>query len=243
MSEQRYHHGDLRRALITHALRIIDAEGIDALTIRRLAREAGVSHAAPAYHFADKSAIAIAVATEGFRIFGNALASALQVPDPQERLRTIGRAYCRFAYDHPAYYRIMFGEHSGLPKPEDETFAATAVQAFETLLKVVRPLVVGPDTTETEALQRTRAAAMVAWSIVHGTVTLWQSGIWENHTSRRWDGDLEILVEHAVDFIAQRISHFATAELSGEACTPDSFHEHVDENTIRKWAPRSSGMS
>lgn len=225
MSEQRYHHGDLRRALITHALRIIDAEGIEALTIRRLAKEAGVSHAAPAYHFADKSAIVIAVATEGFRIFGNALASALEITDPQERLRTIGRAYCRFAYDHPAYYRIMFGEHDDLPDREDERFTSTAVQAFETLLTVVRPLVVAPDMSDKEALQRTRSAAMAAWSIVHGTVTLWQSGIWKHHSPRRWDGDLEILVEHAVDFIAERIFHFQTAQLNGEVCTPDSFHE------------------
>lgn len=225
MSTRPYHHGDLRHALIEAALAIIDREGIEALTIRRLARAVGVSHAAPAHHFADKTAIVMAVATEGFRIFGDHLEHAQ--PDLNAgtagRLVAIGRAYCRFAWDHPAYYRIMFGQHKITPETGvDPEFNATALRPFSYLLDAVMPLVQRDGQSSEEHLQRARAASLVAWSGMHGTVSLWQSALMV-HPMRRWEGDVEPMVENAVRGLAHAVTIFRDGPLPAVVLTPDLF--------------------
>ncbi|MET8745293.1 TetR/AcrR family transcriptional regulator [Streptomyces sp. NPDC004728] len=100
-SERTYHHGDLRRAVLTAALDVIRTEGPGALSLRDLARRAGVSHAAPAHHFRDRTGLLTAIATEGYERFADALADA---PDLRER----GVRYVRFAVDHPAHFQVMF---------------------------------------------------------------------------------------------------------------------------------------
>src|SRR6478736_10491603 len=100
-SDRTYHHGDLRRAVLTAALDVIRTEGPGALSLRDLARRAGVSHAAPAHHFKDRTGLLTAIAAEGYALFADALADA---PDLRER----GVAYVRFAATHPAHFQVMF---------------------------------------------------------------------------------------------------------------------------------------
>src|SRR5947207_14518508 len=93
-----YHHGDLRRALIDAARRILETEGPAALSLRAVAREAGVSPAAPYHHFKDKSQLLEAVAHEGWVALDVALSAArAQAPDRRERRTGLGVAYIRFA--------------------------------------------------------------------------------------------------------------------------------------------------
>ena len=104
-----YHHGDLSRALIQAGRRILEVGGPAALSLRAVAREAGVSPAAPYHHFKDKCDLLEAVAKEGWMELGAAVAKArAQAPDVRAALTNIGVAYVCFARDNPALYRTMY---------------------------------------------------------------------------------------------------------------------------------------
>ena len=103
-----YHHGDLRRALIVAAQRLLATEGAAALSLRAVAREAGVSAAAPYHHFKDKSELLSAVAEEGWRMLTQALAEASQAATVDDGLKLALLAYVCFARDEPALYRLMY---------------------------------------------------------------------------------------------------------------------------------------
>src|SRR5665213_2209207 len=104
-----YHDGDLRRALIDAASRLLEAEGPSALSLRAVAREAGVSPAAPYHHFKDKGELLDAVAQEGWKELGAAIAKARAAsPDPRGAMTEIGVAYVCFARENLAVYRIMY---------------------------------------------------------------------------------------------------------------------------------------
>lgn len=109
-SENRpYHHGDLSRALVDAARRILEKDGPAALSLRAVAREAGVSPAAPYHHFKDKNDLLEAVAHEGWVAMDNALLEArATASDAKERMTGLGVAYVRFARDNPALYRVMY---------------------------------------------------------------------------------------------------------------------------------------
>src|SRR6476469_11193170 len=98
MTRDSYHHGDLRAVILAEASRLGAQRGADAISLRELAREAGVSHAAPAHHFTDRRGLFTALATDGFRL----LAAALT--DARPRCIEAALAYVRFALDHPGHY-------------------------------------------------------------------------------------------------------------------------------------------
>lgn len=168
-----YHHGDLKRALIDEALKLINEEGIGAVTTRALARRLGVSHAAPGHHFADREALLVELATEGFRMFADALEQSVAgEAEPARRLVMLGRAYLRFAADHPSYLRVMFarGFPQGYSPPDG--FVCQSDRAYSVLEGVVRDLTVslGGDPTPLDEL------AFGTWSLVHGMAMLWIDG-------------------------------------------------------------------
>ena len=155
-----YHHGDLRRALLDAAEALM-AEGDDDPSLRAVARRAGVSHAAPYKHFADRHALRAGVAERGFEALrgemDRAAAAAAQAP-----LRAIGRAYLGFALAHPARYRLMFGPEfaGGHGTPELDRAAQAAFDA----------LVARQPHGDTQTGDR--ATAVASWSLVHGLATL-----------------------------------------------------------------------
>jgi AcrR family transcriptional regulator len=105
-----YHHGDLREALRNAAVAILEKEGLAALSLRAVARKAGVSHAAPYRHFSNHEALLVALAVEGFEELRAAISHAAAAPnDRADRITTIGGAYMRFAAEHPALTLLMFG--------------------------------------------------------------------------------------------------------------------------------------
>jgi AcrR family transcriptional regulator len=105
-----YHHGDLRRALVEATIRLVDARGVDAFTLRAAAKLAGVSDGAPYHHFADKDSLLAAAAEAGFARLGDDMLAAAEACD-DERLHSVamGVAYVLFAAKHPAWFRLMFG--------------------------------------------------------------------------------------------------------------------------------------
>ena len=105
-----YHHGDLPRTLLKSAETILERDGIGALTMRATAREAGVSHAAPAHHFGDLSGLLTELAASGFVRFHDHLEAeaATVTPAPGERLEALSRGYVEFAKAHPGLFQLMF---------------------------------------------------------------------------------------------------------------------------------------
>ena len=165
----RYHHGDLRRALLDAALAVLTEADARALTLREVARRAGVTHAAPYRHFTDKEALLAAVAEEGFRTLTEAMRAALGAAgeDPVERVEALGVGYVKFALAHPAHFEMMFGpeltwrvEPCSLQDAADSAFdlLVASVQAGQAagVLRGEMPL----------------PFALLAWSTVHGLATL-----------------------------------------------------------------------
>jgi AcrR family transcriptional regulator len=170
---RQYHHGDLRRAVVDLALKIVDEEGVEAVTIRALAKRLGVSHAAPGHHFPDRDALLASVATEVFRRFADALeAAARDEPDPAARLIAVGVAYVRFGAQHPSYLRLMFGHGSHGDRAPPDCMAAEAARAYAALTNAVRDVVGALPETPGLADE----LAYEAWSLVHGMVMLWIDG-------------------------------------------------------------------
>lgn len=105
-----YHHGDLRRALISAGLDLLEEGGVDALSVREVARRAGVSSAAPFRHFPSRIALMTAIAEEAMRRFHQEFIAALgdaPADDPLARFRAVGVAYLRWAFRNPTHFQIL----------------------------------------------------------------------------------------------------------------------------------------
>ncbi len=156
-ADRPYHHGDLRRAILAAALDVIAADGPSGLSLRDLARRAGVSHAAPAHHFKDRTGLLTAIAAEGFGLLAAQLTEARDLKDS-------GVRYVRFAREHPAHFQVMFTP--GLLRADDlelTTARTLAGDALRGAVAAVRPDELGIDP---------RLAGVAAWSLAHGFATL-----------------------------------------------------------------------
>ena len=172
----RYHHGDLRAALVREAAAMLETEGLEKLSLRSVARRAGVSHAAPYHHFADKTHLVAAVATEGFGGLTAAMnaGSAAQPAsaDALDRLSAIGRGYIAYAAEHPAVFRVMFrpeltGAHADHPQLRDAGMLSFGVLVEHIVAAQKDGLVASHDPEQ---------LALGAWSAVHGVAVLWVDG-------------------------------------------------------------------
>ena len=169
MAEQRaYHHGDLRRALLDAAVEMIGETGAAGVSLRDLARRAGVSHAAPTHHFKDKTGLFTAVAAEGYRLLADSLAEGAEAVQPEEALRDMGRRYVAFAAAHPAHFSVMFDEP--LLRADDPELAEARARAGALLDAAVVRLPAGRRGVDTEG------AVLAALSMAHGFATLMLSG-------------------------------------------------------------------
>ena len=149
---------------------MLTVDGRADFSLRDLARRLGVSHGAPAHHFADKGALLDAIAAEGFRGLADALLAAKALDaSPEERLAASGVAYVRFAVTHPAHVRVMFGKAPS-DAPSDECLSES-LRAYKALLDLATDAV-GPGATADDV----RRATVVAWTSVHGLALLWLDG-------------------------------------------------------------------
>jgi AcrR family transcriptional regulator len=201
-----YYDGDLRRDLLDTALALISREGASAVSLRSLARRLGVSHAAPANHFANKAALFTAIAVEGFRLLAAAIEDGARRlgPDatPAQRLRSAGRAYTGFAQDHPAHFAVMW--QRDLLHEDDPELAAAADATFELLLAGVRDVQAEGWAEGADP----RIVAYLAWSVVHGLAALWLGG-----SLRR--------AERPFDEIAGEVGALLGAALASAPAPPD----------------------
>ena len=169
VSKPRYHHGDLRRALLEEAVRTIRDEGAAALTLRAAGARLGVSRTALYRHFADKSALLNAVSEDGFNRLSDALERAwTEAGGGVPGFEAQGQAYVRFALDNPSHYRVMFGVWSSRER-DDSALRAAGTRAFQLLVDALAALQRDGVVRSGEAPD---AIALYVWAAVHGIAML-----------------------------------------------------------------------
>jgi len=165
-----YQHGDLKEALVQAGLKLLTEGGVESLSLRAAAQLAGVSHAAPYRHFADKDALVAAIAERGFRLLTRSMsdevARAVRAHahvDVRARLRGAGVGYVRFALAHPGYFRVIF---SGLVP--DAAVSAELRAAGDEAYAVLRGLIAEGVAHGTLVAADIDELSLAAWSVVHG---------------------------------------------------------------------------
>jgi len=165
---KKYHHGDLRSALLRGAVDIIAGEGVENLSLRSLAKGCGVSQTAPYRHFEDKNALLAALAEEGFIELTAAMTNARgMAKDEADALKQIGKAYIQWGMKYPEKYRLMFS--SGIAnRCSYEPLNRAGEAAYKALLDVFENAIA-------RGVFRDQDPSMLsntAWAMVHGLATL-----------------------------------------------------------------------
>ena len=173
MTGTSYHHGDLKNALIKAGVEILAREGLGGLSLRKVAKQAGVSHAAPYSHFADKQALIAAISTEGFKQLYVQIESVITAyqEDPDTLLIETAWAYLQFALNEPDRFKLMFS--SVLEKEKDyPEFVKISQENFSQLVKIV-------EICQGAGILKSGSSDVVAvsvWSTVHGFTSLLLEG-------------------------------------------------------------------
>ncbi|MEU1281753.1 TetR/AcrR family transcriptional regulator [Streptomyces sp. NPDC005805] len=194
-----YHHGDLRAASLRAARELLEENGSGALSLRAVARRAGVSPTAPYRHYADRDALVSAVAAEGYRELTQALAAAHPAPRTPDDLAEVAVVYVRFALEHPALFRAMFAEPCD-PSSEERVAATEVITEY--VQAIVRDAFPGTDAP---------ALATTVWALVHGLAFL--------HLDGKLDTSTPEIVAEQVRAAVQALFTVAPA-LSGRAAEP-----------------------
>ena len=168
-----YYDGDLRRELLDAAIRSVAEQGASAVSLRGIARAVGVSHAAPAHYFLDKTGLFTAVAAEGLDLLADILTEQIGLAgsDPVDRLSASGMAYVRFSQEHPGYFEIMF--RGDLIDVNDAHYAEAGGRALDALTKSVAAC---------QAVGWGRGEELwvltdTVWSAMHGIASLGAHGV------------------------------------------------------------------
>jgi AcrR family transcriptional regulator len=172
--EARYHHGALHQALLEAAEKVLERDGLQGLTLRAAAREAGVSHAAPTHHFGDLTGMLSELAAIGFRQFNAAMAAAdSSGPSPLDKAMARAKAYVAYARAHPGMYGLMFRtERLDMTRPSLHEAASASFAGLAGAIGASRD-----EQISAEALSLDQAAAIArAWSLVHGFTMLLLDG-------------------------------------------------------------------
>jgi AcrR family transcriptional regulator len=167
-----YHHGDLRRVLLETAVRVVEKEGIAALSLHALTKRAGVSSGAPYHHFESREQLLAAIAEQGFELLALEMRRAADEVNDEARVRleALGRGYMRFALAHRGHFRVMFRPELQAQVSDEQKL--THNDAFKMLAQAI------------ERCQREGLApegdpmrlVLIAWSTVHGASSLWIDG-------------------------------------------------------------------
>ena len=169
MATNNYHHGDLKNALIEAGLEILSKEGVGGLTLRKVARQAGVSHSAPYAHFADKQALIAAIATEGYRLLYEKMLEIQQKfsDDPSRQLVEVAWAYVYLAQNDPAQFKVTFSSAVAREKDYPALVEMTG-NCFNQVVRIVKACqqagILAPSEPDTMAVS--------IWSVVHGFASL-----------------------------------------------------------------------
>ena len=173
MPRKNYHHGDLKNALIQAGVAILSKEGIEGLSLRKVAQRAGVSHNAPYSHFPDKQSLIAAISTEGFKqLYDEIGAIQSAYPgNPKKQLQEGAWAYVQFAINHTDTFKIMF---SGVLEKEKEypAFVEISQKTFKRVVEIVSAC------QEAQILNSAppELMAVAVWGQIHGIISLMLEG-------------------------------------------------------------------
>lgn len=187
-----YHHGDLRAACLRAARELLEEDGSAGLSLRAVARRAGVSATAPYRHYADRDALVSAVAAEGYRELAESLATAHPDPRTPDELASVAVAYVRFALDRPAMFRVMFAEPCD-PNSAERVAATAAISGY--VRGIVRAAFPGADPD---------ALATTVWALVHGLAFLHLDGKLDSSTPEVVDAQVRAAVQAVFSVSATR---------------------------------------
>lgn len=168
-----YHHGDLKNALIAAGLQLLIEKGVNGLNLREVARRAGVTHAAPYRHFADKEALIAAIAEDGFRRLGERIGALREAANESaaEKLVILGCAYIHFALEQPDSFRLMFS-HTIAHGEQYPALYAAAKTGFLLLQSIIEEGQGRGEFIATDSIALTKSV----WSMLHGLATLLVEG-------------------------------------------------------------------
>lgn len=168
-----YHHGDLKNALIAAGLQLLIEKGVNGLNLREVARRAGVTHAAPYRHFADKEALIAAIAEDGFQRLGERIRAAHNAVtgDAATKLTTLGHAYITFALEQPDSFRLMFSHTIAHREQYPELYTA-AKAGFLLLQSIIEEGKATGLFVNADSIAMTKSV----WSMVHGLASLLVEG-------------------------------------------------------------------
>lgn len=187
LPRERYHHGDLRRALLDASLALVTSHGVERFSLREAAREVGVSPAAAYRHFRDKDALLAALAAEAYVHLAEWMERAITRAPGELGTKahatavfaSVGHAYLEFSVQHPAHFRVMFG-----PWCQRETIIAKEGRTpYEILVESLDALV----TCGAIAPAARQGAEVSAWSSVHGFASLIVDGVLEMTKAERFE--------------------------------------------------------
>lgn len=162
---KRYHHGHLRQTLIDAAVAEVESVGPSALSMREIARRAGVSHGAPAHHFHDKAGVFTAIAIEAFRLASQTIGPVAEGP---YGFLNGGAAYIAFALAHPGHFAVML--RPDLYHEDDPELMLARDEAFDILYSSAGNLIGLPSDADITGV------VLAGWSLSHGFATLWLNG-------------------------------------------------------------------
>lgn len=167
-----YHHGNLRRVLLDAAARLIEKEGVSAVSLNALTRRTGVSSGAPYHHFASREQLLAAVAAEGFELLVAEMTRTVAGTEanPVAYLEGLGRAYIRFAIGHRGHFRVMFRAEL------QEQIAAADRRAVDEAFSLLQAAILRCQQAGEIPAGDTAALVVLAWSTVHGASDLWIDG-------------------------------------------------------------------
>lgn len=192
----RYHHGNLRAELLDAGLTIVEQEGVDAVSLRAVARRARVSHSAPYHHFATKAELLAALAAAGFDRMVVAIQQEMaSAVEPLDKLRAVGRGYMRFASENPSVFRMMFRPE--LTKPSQHpTLQEAEARAFGTLIETIALCQQAGHLPPGDPFE----LAACAWSGVHGLATLKVEQLLQETPlgDYAWDLLMNLVNEHVI---------------------------------------------
>jgi AcrR family transcriptional regulator len=163
-----YHHGDLRQALVQAALREAEQGGPEAISLKALAKDLGVSQPAPYRHFADRDALLQAVTAEAFRQFNAILREAIAKPSRRSKLSRFAQAALDFGLRRHGIYRLMFASRIMACVPKGSELHSAAMETFDLLLEALEAPAIG--------YLRERSALKI-WAALHGVVMLAEQGL------------------------------------------------------------------
>lgn len=173
-NKETYHHGNLRETLIEASAHIIKIQGIEGLSLRKLADQVGVSRAAPYHHFKDKNALLAAVAEQGFESLGRLLQNVIDQDIPLlDRLKQAIKGYLEFAVEHPTQYDLMFGRKLWKSDKFDD-FQRQAKDCFRLYVQLFEQLINQGFLNKNEDALR---LSQLLWATLHGLAKLTEEGL------------------------------------------------------------------